>query len=140
MRVRTIIAEAFNDVPRRKMAWLARRVLRGEGEEMDVSLVFADDSRLRALNHEYRNLDRTTDVLSFNIPGVPDVIAASGELYISLPQARKQARKYRHSLDRELTRLVVHGVLHLLGHDHKNMDEARRMRAREAMYLEAPSW
>ena len=122
------------------MAWLARRVLRGEGGEMDVSLVFADDSRLRALNQEYRNLDRTTDVLSFNIPGVPDVVAASGELYISLPQARKQARKYRHTLEFELKRLVVHGVLHLLGHDHKNVDETRRMRAREVLYIEAPGW
>lgn len=140
MKVRTIIAAAFNDVPGRKMAWLARRVLRGEGGEMDVSLVIADDSRLRALNQEYRNLDRTTDVLSFNIPGVPDVIEASGELYISLPQAKKQAREYRHSLEFELRRLVVHGVLHLLGHDHKKVDEARRMRAREALYIEAPGW
>lgn len=118
------------------MAWLARRVLRGEGGEMDVALVFAGDSRLRALNQEYRNLDRTTDVLSFNIPGVPHVVSASGELYISIPQARRQARRYRHSLILELERLVVHGVLHLLGHDHKKVDEARRMRAREALYVE----
>ena len=107
---------------------------------MDVSLVFADDSRLRTLNQEYRNLDRTTDVLSFNIPGVPNVIGESGELYISLPQAKRQALKYRHSLDHELKRLVVHGVLHLLGHDHKDANEARRMRAREALYIEDPNW
>ncbi len=122
------------------MAWLARRVLRGEGGEMDVAQVFADDSRLRALNQKYRDLDRTTDVLSFNIPGVPHLINASGELYISIPQARRQARRYRHSLICELERLVVHGVLHLLGHDHKKVDEARRMRAREALYVEDSSW
>lgn len=136
MKVRTIITEGDTDVPGRRMAWLARRVLRGEGGEMDVALVFAGDSRLRALNQEYRNLDRTTDVLSFNIPGVPHVVSASGELYISIPQARRQARRYRHSLILELERLVVHGVLHLLGHDHKKVDEARRMRAREALYVE----
>lgn len=136
MKVRTIITEGDTDVPGRRMAWLARRVLRGEGGEMDVALVFAGDSRLRALNQEYRNLDRTTDVLSFNIPGVPHVVSASGELYISIPQARRQARRYRHSLILELERLVVHGVLHLLGHDHKKVDEARRMRASEALYVE----
>ena len=102
MRVRTINTESDPGVPVRKMAWLARRVLRGEGREMDVRLVFADDSSLRALNLEYRNKNRTTDVLSFNIPGVAHLINDSGELYISLPQARKQARTYKHSLVREL--------------------------------------
>jgi probable rRNA maturation factor len=138
MKVRTLITENHTGVPRRKMAWLARRVLKGEGGEMNVSLVFAGDDSLRTLNRDYRNLDRTTDVLSFNIPGVPHVIGESGELYISLPQARKQARRYRHSLERELHRLVVHGTLHLLGFDHKKVHEARRMRAREAVYCKGP--
>jgi len=139
LRVTTAVMESAPEVPRRSLALLARRVLRGEEGDLDVSIVLADDATLRSLNHEYRNLDRTTDVLSFNIPATPPDVREGGEVYISLPQARRQARRLRHSLVSELERLVIHGVLHLLGHDHKNPAEAQRMRARENAYMRARS-
>ncbi len=119
----------------RRLSLLARRVLAGEGGALDVKIIFADDELVRHLNRRYRRLDRTTDVLSFNVPGVSGVVPDGGEIYLSVPQAKRQAQRYRHSLHLELARLVVHGVLHLVGHDHKKLNEARRMRARERHYL-----
>lgn len=114
---------------------LARRVLSGEGKSLDVRIIYAGDDLVRRLNARYRQFDRTTDVLSFNVPGVDGVVPEAGEIYLSVPQARRQARRYRHPLVAELERLVVHGVLHLVGHDHKKRTEAQRMRARERHYL-----
>jgi probable rRNA maturation factor len=54
-----------------------------------------------------------------------------GDVVISVPTARRQAREYRHSLGREMARLMIHGILHLLGYDHEKADEARRMRRKE---------
>jgi probable rRNA maturation factor len=136
MRVQTVLVEEDRGVPRRTLALLARRVLRREKGDLELTIVLTDDAMLRELNRTYRDIDRTTDVLSFSLPAIPPAVPETGELYISLPQARRQARRYRHSLDRELERLVVHGVLHLLGHDHKTAPETRRMRAREEIYLE----
>lgn len=122
-------------LPRRRLSLLARRVMEGERRALDVRIIFAGDELVRQLNARYRKFDRTTDVLSFNVPGVPGVVPEAGEIYLSVPQARRQARRYRHPLVAELERLVVHGVLHLLGHDHKKRVEAERMRARERHYL-----
>lgn len=135
MRVRSIVTESDGELPRRSLALLARRVMAGEGGDLDVQIILTGDPLLRDLNFRYRRKDRTTDVLSFNIPGVADLEPAGGEIYISLPQARRQARRFRHSLSAELQRLVVHGTLHLLGFDHHQAAEARRMRSRERHYL-----
>jgi probable rRNA maturation factor len=135
MTVRTEMGTHDPEVPRRRLALLARRVLAGEGSSLDVTIVFTDDATQRELNRAYRAIDRTTDVLSFNIPSVAKLAEASGEIYISVAQARRQARRYRHSLAGELERLVVHGVLHLLGHDHKKAREATRMRSLENRYV-----
>lgn len=135
MKVSTVTAEPAPEVPRRKLALLARRVLRGEKGDLDISIVFADDKTLRRLNRMYRQIGRTTDVLSFNIPRVLPKGRDVGELYVSLAQARRQARRHGHSLAQELQVLIVHGVLHLLGHDHKRPHETKSMRARERYYL-----
>lgn len=135
MKVRSYMASTVKTLKRRRLSLLARRVLQGEGRRLDVRIIFAGDDLVRRLNRQYRRLDRTTDVLSFNVPGVQGVVPEAGEIYLSVPQARRQARRYRHSLHLELERLVVHGVLHLVGHDHKKVHEARRMRAREQHYL-----
>jgi len=135
MRVRSFVAFRGRRLPRRRLSCLARRVLAGEGRRLDVRIVYAPDAMVRDLNSRYRRLERTTDVLSFNVPGVSGLVPEGGEIYISLPQAQRQARRYRHSLTAELERLVVHGTLHLIGFDHKRAGDARRMRSRERRYL-----
>ena len=107
----------------------------------------SDDAELQRLNAMYRHKDRPTDVLSFPqwdatehgvlrpkmLGGVPAVL---GDIAISYDTAARQAHSIGHSLDAELQRLLVHGVLHLLGHDHEdNGPQARRMRAAERRLL-----
>jgi probable rRNA maturation factor len=89
---------------------------------------------MRTLNREHRGKDKTTDVLSFPGGGTPEGYHL-GDIVISLPQAQRQAEVAGHSLDRELRVLLLHGVLHCLGHDHETdggeMDRLeRRLRRR----------
>ena len=105
-----------------------------------VSLVLTDDARIRTLNRDFLEHYRATDVLSFPL-AEPEEIAARdravflGEIYISLETARAQARAARRPLRLELAHLAIHGLLHLLGHDHARPGERRRMRAIESRLL-----
>lgn len=102
------------------------------GLETSVTLVIADDVMLRGLNLRFRKLDKTTDVLSFEPdPGDSGDDSMPGEIYVSMDRVRVQAPRYRHSPQRELARLVIHGTLHVLGHDHVREPQRARMRGRE---------
>jgi probable rRNA maturation factor len=112
-----------------------RLVLRQEGRRAgEIAIVLADDLELRSLNRRYRKIDRATDVISFaydeDLPDA-DTRPVRGDLVISLDRVRDQAKRYRVSEGRELARLVVHGALHLCGHDHGRETQRRLMRARE---------
>lgn len=94
---------------------------------------------MRSLNRTWRNIDRTTDVLSFSqregrFSGIqPELL---GDIVISVPQAYRQAREAGHTLTREIELLLVHGLLHLLGYDHElGPTEAIKMRRREREFL-----
>jgi probable rRNA maturation factor len=135
----------------------ARAALAAGGVHERVSVVIAGDDTVRALNAQYRGLDEVTDVLSFSWrhPGLwegegPRLTSGSaevfpavpargskglGEIVISYPQAERQAAQRGHSTADELALLVVHGVLHLQGHDHMGPQEKGRMRALEAQAL-----
>jgi probable rRNA maturation factor len=126
------------DIPKAQIAHIARRVLRREGRgHATATIIFVDDAYIRQLNHEYRHLNRATDVLSFVLDAgeTPDS-DVSGEVYVSIDRAREQAVRYHVALDDEINRLVVHGCLHLLGYDHHRASERRVMRQKEALYLE----
>ncbi len=107
------------------------------------SLVIAGDERVHGLNRLYRGKDSPTDVLSFSTqrtPGEnfvlpPEESSHLGDVIISYPQAARQAGEYGHSLERELSILVAHGLLHLLGYDHEKPSERRRMREKEKEIL-----
>lgn len=112
---------------------VALQVLRAEGGDTrkgPVEIIFHSPAEQRTLNLQWRGLDRTTDVLSFPY-GEPELF---GELYIDPVLAAEQAIRYRHSLHREMRRLIVHGCLHLCGHDHHTTSERVRMRALERKY------
>jgi probable rRNA maturation factor len=125
---------------------LVSHVLRGEGvaPPAEVSLWITDESEVQRLNREYRSLDAPTDVLSFGAEeddapfvAAPDQPRYLGDLAISFPHVARQAEEYGHSRQRELGYLVTHGLLHLLGYDHEQPDDARRMREREEVLLGA---
>lgn len=106
--------------------------MEGSGaEEPEVSLTLTDDEGIAEINAQYRNIDAPTDVLSFpmyepgEIPANTDQELLLGDIVISIPRMEAQAAEYGHSRVRELCFLFVHGMLHLLGHDHE--DENQRL-------------
>jgi probable rRNA maturation factor len=114
----------------------------------EISVLLTDDNALRELNRNWRGIDRATDVLSFGEPpggrergaqsgAAAKKLAIGGDLVISIDRVRAQARRYRVTPGRELARLVVHGTLHLAGHDHHRATERGLMRARERRVLAA---
>jgi len=105
------------------------------GSSSGINLVFTSDRKIRVLNRTYRNIDRATDVLSFNVDDRSVVGGVFGEIYISADTARKQAASYHGSLGEEILRLFCHGLLHLFGYDHKTQREETMIKAREEYYL-----
>jgi probable rRNA maturation factor len=115
---------------RRAIALLA--ALRHRGSELSIALV--DDVTMRGLNRDWRGRDRATDVLSFSLlegEGRAHRGSLLGDVIISVETAAAQAAQRRRGLDDEVKRLLIHGLLHVLGHDHEDADEARTMRAEE---------
>ncbi len=111
---------------------IARLVLKelGVPGDSELSITFIDDKHMRELNRNYRNIDRTTDVLSFPQGEGPD-LTLLGDIVISLDTARRHSESYGVTLHEELKKLIIHGILHLLGHDHKKKKETQIMREKE---------
>jgi probable rRNA maturation factor len=113
----------------------AAAILKAAGQaRAELSIALVDDAAIRELNGQYRGKPRPTDVLSFSL--VEGEFADRrgkllGDVVISVDTAARQARERRRGLDDTIAKLLVHGVLHLLGHDHEADDEARRMLAEE---------
>jgi probable rRNA maturation factor len=96
----------------------------------ELTIAITGDEEIRALNRQYRGIDRPTDVLSFGddqIEASADQVFYLGDVVISYPSAEAQAQAAGHSPADELVLLVIHGVLHLLGHDHAERGEKRTM-------------
>jgi probable rRNA maturation factor len=109
---------------------------------VEISILLVSNRRMRELNKRYRDIEATTDVLSFpmyddpgEIPNEP--LISLGDIVISMPMAIMQADEYGHAIERELGYLAVHGVLHLLGYDHIEATDKKRMRRREEEILES---
>jgi probable rRNA maturation factor len=109
-------------------------------DSAEVSLLITDDIHIHQLNKEYRGVDSPTDVLSFaqnEGQEMPDFGEEEmlGDVVISLPAAERQGQEYGHGLKRELSYLVVHGILHLMGYDHLEEQDRRIMRDKEEMVM-----
>jgi probable rRNA maturation factor len=130
-------------VDEERLRGFAGRVLAAEDvAPAEIGIVVTGDAVVRALNRRFCGEDAPTDVLSFALTEGKDEFALPpggairlGEVVISLPTARRQAKQAGHSLEREVAPLLVHGLLHLLGYDHAVKSEERRMRAREETLL-----
>jgi len=104
----------------------------------ELSLALLDDPSIRALNRLWRKKDAVTDVLSFPAGEMPGAISARkllGDVAISLDTARARAHRGRITVQQELRRYLVHGILHLLGYDHRQSVEAKMMAALERKLL-----
>ena len=150
MEINILIHEGFEGCL--ETSWLesvAEKVLVAQDidSRTELGLVIVGQERVRQLNLSYLGNDEPTDVLAFAmlpeppekdlVPFVvpPDGIRHLGEVIISHPQAVIQAEEHRHSVEREIAILIIHGVLHLLGYDHDKPELEREMKAREAEIL-----
>src|SRR5574344_2397126 len=95
------------------------------------SIILVGSEEIRKINKEYRKIDKETDVISFALNdngALPGPINVLGDIYISIPRMKEQAKEYAHSEKRELSFLALHGLLHLLGYDHtKGPKEEKEM-------------
>ena len=107
-------------------------------QTQEISITFANDQFVRRLNKQYRGIDQPTDVLAFSMREgdwaeiQPQIL---GDVVISVDTASRQAQEMGHDLDKELTILLVHGILHLAGYDHMQEEDARKMKGMERMIL-----
>ena len=109
--------------------------------ELYVSITLTVPEVIHALNKKYRNIDKPTDVLSFPMferDEIPNLIEERstledtlGDMIISIPQVKEQAKEYGHSFERELAYMVVHSFYHLMGYDHMEEEDKKEMRAKE---------
>ena len=104
------------------------------------SIVFMNDEEIHEMNREYRGVDRVTDVISFAFEDSQDFvyndIRMLGDIFICIPQMKRQAVDYGHSEKRELSFLAVHGFLHLLGYDHMTEEDEKVMFKKQEEVLE----
>jgi probable rRNA maturation factor len=121
---------------------LAVSALLAENASGELTLTFISDDDIAELNAQHMGKQGPTDVLSFPLdddptPGVPTLL---GDVVIAPAVAAAQFSEHAGTFDDEIALLVVHGVLHVLGHDHAEPEEAAQMRTRELALLEAHHW
>lgn len=131
-----IMSESDRRIPRKKILTLLAMIEdEEEPPESGLNLIFTHDRRMKNLNSLFRNKDKATDVLSFNIDSEPGVENVFGEIYISTDTASRNAEKFNRTLTDEILLLCCHGFLHLLGYDHEKDSDHRIMQEKENYYL-----
>jgi probable rRNA maturation factor len=135
MKVSIASPQEIVPIDRARMRQVVRTVLEGEGvADAEVSLAFVDNPTIHRLNQRYLQHDEPTDVLSFPL-SEPGARKLAGELVLGAEVAQEQAKERGHAVEAELALYVIHGLLHLCGHDDKTAKAAAAMRERERHYL-----
>ncbi|MGM7721079.1 rRNA maturation RNase YbeY [Metabacillus sp. Hm71] len=115
-------------------------------QDAELSVTFVTNERIQEINRDYRDKNQPTDVISFALEemgeGEIEIVGLEqppmlGDIIISIPRAREQAIEYGHSFMRELGFLAVHGFLHLLGYDHMNDEDEKRMFTKQKEILDS---
>ncbi len=119
--------------PKKTISWV-KSVIKKEGASLDsLNYIFCSDEYLRALNIQYLNHKTYTDIITFNYN--PSKKEIEGEIYISVDRVRENADKFKTEFKTELNRVIIHGVLHLIGFNDKTKTEKSIMREKEDSYL-----
>ena len=117
--------------PRTVRRRAARLLAALDETDAELSILLCDDATIHELNREYRAVDRPTDVLAFPLPddhgSPPGLPRTLGDVVISVETAARQARQRRRTLIAEVSTLLIHGLLHLLGHDHERQVDRAAM-------------
>jgi rRNA maturation RNase YbeY len=118
---------------RNTKSWI-KDVIRAEGKGLgEINYVFCSDAFLAHLNIQYLQHNTLTDIITFNI--AEEVDSIGGDIYISVDRVKENADVFKVSFDQELHRVIIHGVLHLLGYLDKTVNQKRTMRKKEDAYL-----
>ena len=115
--------------------WLREVILLEKKQPGTINIIFCTDEYLLGLNTLYLKHSTLTDILTF--PGSDDPVSVEGDIYISIPRVTENAQKFSPSFDNELSRAMVHEILHLLGYKDKTKAERLEMTAKENHYLTA---
>ena len=117
---RVLVKKKVKGVESKLLSKIAHRALEVLGlSKVELSIALVSDAQIRRLNKLYRNKDKPTDVLSFPIGEKVEDWLILGDIVISVDTAKRQAKEFGYSLEEELKRLLVHGLVHLLGYDHE---------------------
>lgn len=104
---------------------ILNKVFKDIVESKSMQVIFVDNAQIHEINKTYRNVDKPTDVISFPNDDLED--DSIGDIFISIDQAKLQAKDYGHSIEREIGFLAVHGYLHLIGYDHDTVENEAKM-------------
>jgi probable rRNA maturation factor len=122
----------FNSI-RKTKSWL-KDVVRSEGQGIkELNYIFCSDTFLATINLQYLNHNTLTDIITFDTS--EDNGSIEGEIYISVDRVRENAVKFNATFEKELKRVMVHGILHLLGYSDKTSQQKKIMRKKEDAYL-----
>ena len=111
------------------------KILEAEGKKnARINIIFASDGLVRMINTEYRLKNKTTDVIAFEFSG-KDCGSPGGDIFISVEMAKKNAKEFGTTVNSETARLVTHGTLHVLGHDHLNPLDEKAMFKKTEEYM-----
>ena len=129
------------DTPSEKISTeIISSVLMDEGKTLaEILVIFTSDEILSNLKKEFFNKEHLTDVISFRMNDYTEE-KVEGEIYISIPQVERNARKFDQSFSRELSRIIIHGSLHLLNYDDSTIDSKNKMTEKENYFLNKTNW
>jgi rRNA maturation RNase YbeY len=128
-------SEKIKFLPKKKATlttWIISVIRKEKKTPIQIHYVFCDDKFLLALNKKYLNHNTLTDIITFDYSDRKNLI---GEIYISIPRVKENAKKFEVDFETELHRVMVHGVLHLCGYKDKTKKDKGEMRKMEGVYL-----
>jgi probable rRNA maturation factor len=120
-------------LPRKTSKWIKASLLREKKNLKELNYIFCSDNYLLQINQTYLNHSTLTDIVTFDTSEAKNQIA--GDIFISIPRIKENAEKFGVSFNDELNRVMIHGMLHLIGYSDKSKDARITMRKKEDAYL-----
>jgi len=140
MPVSVEVDPAFGRISTTAADSILNHVIEQEGFSVDeISIVLGNDDLLSKLKKDFFNKDQFTDVIAFRLNEYKEK-KVEGEIYISIPRARENAKKFSESFAKEIGRLIIHGGLHLVNYDDETEAEKNIMTLKEEKYLNQCNW
>ncbi len=120
------------EYPRKTVKWIIESARREKRLILDLNYIFCSDRYLLRINEDFLSHNTLTDIITFDYSSGKDI---SGEIYISLERVKENSLKFNTAFQDEIHRVIIHGILHLVGYNDKNTSEVAIMRKKEEAYL-----